>query len=123
MGGDSLELSLKLILSGILVINIIPLGVKNSMLIEEEYQESIIDDANNHKEYKPNSGNLLDNMQGGAMEYIATEFLDLVNSVNSTIYSASDYIKSIPERLKNALNNVLEATAVLLVTTCVFLLV
>ena len=131
-----LELSLKLILASVLAVNIIPLGVKTSMLIEETYQESIIDindkldsdyqeiiddtannNTNNDKEYKPKSGSLLDNMQG-AINYIATMFSDLVNSVNNTIDYASDYIKSIPERLKNALNNVLEATAVLLVTTC-----
>lgn len=125
--GDSLELSLKLILAGILVINIIPLGAKTSMLIEDTYQESIIDfsdkldsnyqeiidDANNNKEYKPKSVNLLDNMQ-----YVATKFLDLVNSVNNTINYAGDYIKSIPERLKNALNNVLDATSVVSCNLC-----
>lgn len=132
-----LELSLKLILSGILVVNIIPLGVKTSMLIEDTYQESIMDvsdkldsdyqeiiddtaknNTNNNKEYKPKSGNLLDTMQAG-IDYITTMFSDLVNSVTNSIDYASDYIKSIPERLKNALNNVLDATAVLLVTTCV----
>lgn len=57
-------------------------------------------------------------MQGGAIEYIATEFLDLVNSVNNTIDYAGDYIKSIPERLKNALNNVLDATSVVSCNLC-----
>ena len=38
-------------------------------------------------------------MQGGAIEYIATKFLDLVNSVNNTIDYAGDYIKSISEKL------------------------
>lgn len=96
-----LELSLKLILASVLAVNIIPLGVKTSMLIEETYQESIIDindkldsnyqeiiddtannSANNDKEYKPKSGSLLDNMQG-AINYIATMFSDLVNSVTT----------------------------------------
>ena len=123
-----LELSLKLILASTLAVNIIPLGVKTSMPIEETYQESIIDindildsnyqeiivdtannNTNNDKEYKPESVSLLDDMQA---------LLTTLPQCSQILYYASDYIKSIPERLKNALNNVLDATAVLLVTTC-----
>lgn len=59
----------------------------------------------------------------GAIDYIVAVFSYLVSSVNNTIDYASDYIKSIPEKLKNVLNSILDATTVLLVTTCVFLLV
>ena len=54
----------------------------------------------------------------GAIDYIVAVFSYLVSSVNNTINYAGDYIKSIPERLKNALNNVLDATAVVSYNLC-----
>lgn len=119
------NLSIKLITFGLAMFMVIPVSVKVSDIIEATYHDSIQSTiaATNEtvKEIESNTAELSEDT-----EETDTWWGKILDSVKSAATSARDVILSVPtltkelrNKAENALNNLIEALAVMLVTSCI----
>lgn len=119
------NLSIKLITFGLAMFMVIPTSVKVSTLIEDTYHDSIQSTiaATNEtvREIESSTSEASEDV-----EETDTWWGKIVDSVKNAAASAKDIILSVPtltkelrSKAENALNNLIEALAVMLVTSCV----
>ena len=123
----------KVLSASLVLLLIIPISTKITNMIDETYQTSLIDkvsdlvedtieeptqEAENNTQTNENKP-----WYSVVSDYIKNAIDNITNTAANATEAIVNYGKNIVEKAKNALNNFIEATAVMLVTSCVIPLI
>ncbi len=130
------KILIKLISVSVILMLIVPVSTRVTNMIDETYQTSLIEDVtgmvdDGKEETTPNpvesdSGNQTEENKPWYMsvaETISNAVGSVLNVAASATEAVTDYAKNIIEKARKTLNNFIEATAVMLVTSCVIPLI
>lgn len=120
----------KIVAASVVLMLIVPVSAKVTNMIDETYQTSLLENVSDMVEEvgeDPEPETDSNDTQTGekkpwysvVADYISNAVDSVVNAASTATSAVTNYAKDIIEKARNTLNNFIEATAVMLVTSCV----